>query len=168
MEASDTRDKHAIENAQPNVSIDPDNHNNILQSRDSDALAARRRRLAILMGNNDPRSPLEEHVENQFNSDLKINLLRTALETFITNEYKTSSLEPVYETVPIADNELPMATHKDVPKKYKQATRKKVGWKVPDKHIQQVHDIVELFGADAIHSRGMYGETILHQVCAGF
>ena len=42
--------------------------------------------------------------------------------------------------------------------------REKVGWKVADDRIQQMHDIVALYGADAIHSRGMYGETILHQV----
>lgn len=110
----------------------------------------------------------EEHVENQFNSDLKINLLRTALETFITSEYENSSLESVYETVPLeADNDLLSTTQKDLGKmgkKYRPTTQKQVGWKVADERIQQVHDIVALYGADAIHSRGMFGETILHQV----
>ena len=107
----------------------------------------------------------EEHVENQFNSDLKINLLRTALETFITRQYENSLLEAVHATVPLeADNDLLSATQKDLGRMYRPMKQKQVGWKVADEHIQQMHDIVALYGSDAIHSRGMFGETILHQV----
>ena len=98
----------------------------------------------------------EKHVENQFNSDRTINVLRTALETFFTDNWE-QLVVPVYATDTSANNET-----KEQP----------VGYSVKSDRVREVNAVVAEYDNDtdgrAIHSRGMFGETVLHQVVLAF
>lgn len=106
------------------------------------------------------RKTIEKHrkknVENQFNADRTINVLRTALERFFTDNWE-QLVVPVYATDTSANNET-----KEQP----------VGYSVKSDRVREVNAVVAEYDNDtdgrAIHSRGMFGETVLHQVVLAF
>ena len=100
----------------------------------------------------------DKHMENQFNADCTINALRTALEKFFTENWK-ELVDPVYAIdATLNEEETKQQTEKQPP----------VGWNVKANRVQELDAVVAAYDNDtdglAIHSRGIFGETILHQV----